>query len=170
MALTSCSVLSSEPQASDAGTSVTSQTLTPLMIRDAFETLGVFGTCLDPYKPAVDGTPVSDVTVVRCYVLNQDESWTGVYLKRNVTTIVARDNWAAFIADMCEWSEPAWRVVSDGRSFLSIGYLDDGPRDSLPGQWPDEVWPEDAQRVIGGEVLAMGDLCDRNGAAAEGRK
>ncbi len=143
--------------------------VTPLEARDALESLDVFGTCVDPYRPDVAQDEIPTVTVVRCFVLDQDEVWRGVNLKRNVTVVVPGENWAAWIETSCRSGEAAWRVVTDDGGFIAYGYLDDGPKGALIGPWPDEIWPEDAQRVLGGQVRSLSEVCEANGTSTLGR-
>jgi len=132
---------------------------TPLQARDALDSLDIFGTCTNPYKTGFQDFN-REVTAVVCYVLDQDQQWSGVHVKRNVTVVVPRENWDAFVIHACNYWPVTWRVVSDGRSFLTLAYLDEGRLDdNYPGQWPDEVWPEDVQRVLGGGVTTVSDLC-----------
>lgn len=134
--------------------------LTPLQVRDELKDLDIFRTCYDPTER--DTGDRYAATVVNCYVLDQEADNRGVNLERGVTALVLPGTWDDFETDFCLWrlnddkNNDGMRLVTDSTNFVVFGRLD-----TRFGEWPQEVWPEDVQRALGGEVVTFGTLCNR---------
>jgi len=137
---------------------------TPLEARDALSRLNVFGECSDPSAPGRDYMG-PEVSLVVCYILPTDMR-SGIYAGRHVLVAVARDDWAAIRGEICSYNLSDLRdasrefpLVTDDATFWALGALNEQGTTSNPWGWPDEVWPEDVQRALGGEVLSFDEFC-----------
>lgn len=134
--------------------------LTPLQVRDELKDLDIFRTCYDPTERDTGGRYAA--TEINCYVLDQEADNRGVNVERGVTAFVLPGTWEDFETDFCLWrlnddkKSDGMRLVTDSTHFVVFGRLD-----TRFGEWPQEVWPEDVQRALGGEVVTLGALCDR---------
>lgn len=150
------------PSVSDESPSATvaPPALTPLQLRDELKELDIFRTCYDPTARDTGGKYAA--TEVNCYILDQEADNRGVNRERGVTAFVLPGTWDDFEADFCLWrlnsdkQNDGMRLVTDSANFVVFGRLD-----TRFGEWPQEVWPEDVQRALGGEVITLGTLCDR---------
>ena len=129
----------------------------PLQTMEKLEELGVFGDCgIGDVRVDWPGNP----TEVYCYVLRiQQIEPRSSADKRSVSVWVWKDGEYSQ-SQLCEafrWLDDDRYVVSDRRTFLAIGNsgLTDGT-----GFWPKEVWPEDIQRVLGGDTFTYPLFCD----------
>lgn len=133
---------------------------TPLQVRDELRDLDIFRTCYDPVERETG--PGYAATEVNCYVLDQEADNQGTNRERGVTAFILPGTWEDFETDFCLWrlnadeKNDGMRLVTDSANFVVFGRLD-----NLFGEWPQEVWPEDVQRALGGEVVTLGVLCDR---------
>jgi len=131
-------------------------------VRDALNSLGVFGECFDPetFYDRNFGDSATDGRAVFCRVLTDDE-WqvrANTPRDRGVNVIFLRNDWLPVVEDFCALDIENWTMVTDHQSFFVYGQRK--PDWGADGMWPEEVWPEDIQRVLGGQVTTGGDMCD----------
>lgn len=163
MSLSGCALVplgNGAPEASTTSTGTSSaKARTPLEMRDALDRLDVFGECTDPMAPTNDYTG-PEVALVACFVLPRDAR-SGVYAGRHVFVVVAREDWAGVKRGVCNTESIAddLPIVTDDRTFYVLGALQEQSTTSGLWGWPDEVWPEDVQRALGGAVVTRAELC-----------
>lgn len=159
--LTACSglpSLTSESGASSEPASAISHR-SPLEVRDLMKSLDVFGDCvINDVRKDMVGHP----TEVACYVQPLDEMGTSTEDKRGVVVVVYKEGQYSqdSLCSDFSWTGSDRFLVTDTGSFFAIGNLP-GP-DESSGYWPKEVWPEDVQRVLGGEIVSYPDFCAWN--------
>jgi len=158
--LTGCS-LALPTGGSETPADTTSQaTLTPLQIRDKLNNLDIFSACYDPISRESDFGFA--ITEVNCFIIDQDEAPNLSEAKRGITAWILPGTWPDFETDFCLWrlnggkEHDEMRLITDTNTFAVFGR----PGGDI-GAWPQEVWPEDVQRVLGGELVTLGDWCDR---------
>lgn len=153
--LAACSASSVSPSA-QSSTAIR----TPLQVRDLLRSLDVFNQCENPRDnddPEIDAEVRG--TVVTCYVLKQEQNVYGDATRRVIAFITKRPLTPAIQA-LCrtgsmESDVGAVRVVTDDQTYFVFGTRSY----TFDGLWPDEVWPEDVQRVLGGTIRTLAEIC-----------
>ena len=132
---------------------------TPLEARRALESLGIFGYCSDSEV----GTSESASFV--CYVEDRDDiDRQDASSARGVILTVWRNLSAGapsieYVCGNSEFPDSAI-LVSDLESFVAIGVNGYWARGAWKfDDWPGEVWPEDAQQVLGGSLMTKQEFC-----------
>lgn len=147
---------SSQGDTANVETKLEAKVATPLEARDALKRLSLFHSCLDP-RDVSDGS--GEVFAVRCYVADPAGGDNGSLARRQVLVFVSR----VAVTPICERfvstiAPGDFPVVTDGTTFVAFGSMNDLDLDRT-WKWPDEVWPEDIARVLGGEVVTLSEWC-----------
>jgi hypothetical protein len=145
---------------SDASEFPAARATTPLEFRDALDRLDIFHSCDDPADVS-DGD--GEVYAVDCYVVEDQGEWTTD--ERGVTVLVSRSGLSPCATYLDAAMAPDFPIVTDSATFIAVGRMNRATPslDSSSSQptwlWPQEVWPEDVARVLGGNVVAVNEWC-----------
>ena len=127
--------------------------------RDKLESLDVFVNCANP--TASDDNKISSVS---CFFEEGGNDWRTA--DRQVWVVVARDDMGINCLDAVAPAMPEdYLVVTDDDRFVAVGLMNVadpylGPNTANPSfKWPEEVWPEDVSRVLGGKVVSVSAWC-----------
>lgn len=128
---------------------------TPLEVRDALMGLGIFEECGEPVSVS-DGA----VSYLKCYIDDPGIGDEGSTYRRGVAVLIFRSGSAS---DDCATVPPrglpnGYEVVTDNDTFVALGEMNDAGRDNT-WKWPEEVWPEDVARALGGTVVPVQVWC-----------
>ena len=136
----------SKSEATDAEQYPESRVTTLLETRDALNSLGVFTDC-----PMFEGA-------VGCFVESPSaEPYSPT--RRGVLVFLPRDSGVEACNDFVPDEMPGSHlIVTDNRTFMAYGFMNT-TMDSRSFSWPDEVWPEDIQRALGGKVTTVEAWC-----------
>ena len=162
--LVGCGPVASETGSTDAALQTSSVKVnTPLEVRDALKSLNIFGECFDPetFYDRNFGASATDGRAIFCQVLTAEE-WqirANTPRDRGVTAIFLRNDWKPVVENFCTLDVRNWSMVTDHETFFV--YAQRKPTWGADGMWPEEVWPEDIQRVLGGQVSTGAELCDK---------
>ena len=67
-------------------------------------------------------------------------------------------------ATFCSYSFPPeaaedFEIVTDGKTFVAFGEMSDVWALPETWAWPEEIWPADVARVLGGTVTTVAETC-----------
>ena len=128
---------------------------TPLEARKNLLSLGIFPDCATPRDQ-------EGASSFSCFLSEGETGWKTK--DRQVFVIVSREDSSCekFLSEAMPDDYP---VVTDDKTFVAVGLMNSaspllGPDADYPSfVWPEELWPEDVARVLGGKVVAVNEWC-----------